>query len=117
MKIRRRPSVYDAIQWRGTNYREVYDWLMAYGGGMGDPGIDHRDKQTLVVTEHDNELVAHANDWFIQNDDGKLFVCDSAYFELHYDTVHDDYIETGETFNFQRCRGCGHFLDQCGCET
>lgn len=118
MKVRRKAVVLDGIQWLGTNYSEVHTWLMAFGGGLGDPGIEMQANDDLYVRDRDNEMLAKVGEWFIQEDDGFVFVCDSDEFKQFYDSVHKEYIEpNGPPVTFQHCTGCGHNLDQCDCET
>jgi hypothetical protein len=118
MKLRRKAVVLDAIQWKGDNYSDVYNWLMAFGGGLGDPGIEMHEDNHLHVRDRDKEMLAKVGEWFIQEDDGFVFVCDPDDFKQFYDPVHDDYVEPdGPPATFQWCKGCGHSLDQCDCDT
>jgi hypothetical protein len=94
MKVRRKAVVLDAIQWKGDNYSDVHKWLMAFGGGLGDPGIEMQAGDDLYVRDRDKD------------------------FKQFYDSVHSEYIEpNGPPATFQYCNGCGHNLDQCDCET
>lgn len=118
MKVRRKPVILDAIQWKGDNYGDVHAWLMKFGGGLGDPGIEMQANDDLYVRDRDNEMLAKVGEWFIQEDDGFVFVCDPDDFKQFYDPVHDEYEEGDHrAFTFQSCKGCGHFLDQCTCNT
>lgn len=90
---------------------------MAFGGGLGDPGIEMQSDGILQVRDRDKHMLAKVGEWFIQEDDGFVFVCDPDDFKQFYDQVHGDHEEPiGPPASFRSCRGCGHFLDQCECE-
>jgi len=133
-RYRRKPILIDAIQWSGINVEAVVNWA----GEMAlkhkkdpEPGkiiveeinkinfdLTSKPHILLTITTPDAKTIA-PHGWYIACDAGGMFFCLPAdMIERDYDKVHPEYIDDDEPMagTFQRCKGCGHHLDECDCE-
>jgi hypothetical protein len=60
----RENALVEAIQWRGTNYGELYKWVM--GWDLIDPGISNF-TDYLEVTTHYGSAILKEGDWLVRD--------------------------------------------------
>ena len=81
MKYRRKPVVIDAIQWRGDNYSEVFEFTE----GNAYPTKPHSD--TLAVTTLEGEVMATKGCYIIRGVNGEYYPCQEDIFNKTYEPV------------------------------
>ena len=83
MKYRKKPVVIDAVQWTGTNHREMFDFLTDYqctDQYMSAEGknfyIDHwKVPGGLVIKTLEGEHLANIGDYIIRGVHGEFYPC------------------------------------------
>jgi hypothetical protein len=92
---RKKPVVIQAVQWNGTNHREVYNFL---GGDPNEPMtstsfnfyIDYAKViGGLVIKTLEGEHVACIGDFIIKGVNGEYYPCKPDIFEKTYEEVWD----------------------------
>lgn len=81
MRYRKKPVVIDAIQWRGDNYSEVFEFT----GGNAYPAKSHSD--TLFVTTLEGEMKADKGCYIIRGINGDYYPCQEVTFKKIYEKV------------------------------
>jgi hypothetical protein len=95
MKYRKKPVVIDAVQWTGTNHREMFDFLTDYqctDQYMSAEGknfyIDHRKVPGgLVIKTLEGEHMANIGDYIIRGVHGEFYPCKPDIFRETYEEV------------------------------
>ena len=100
MKFRKKPVVIEAIQWTGTNIREIYTFMhespvidSAYSRSKWDDFEElHMNKPWHIMTLEDGpngeaKHVASVGDWVIQGVKGEFYPCKPDIFEATYERV------------------------------
>ena len=93
----KKPVVIEAIQFNGSNFKEVFDWVGQWqpeddGQGMwqADDGKGHL-LNALIVDTAEGEMRADPGDWIIREpfptSDRKFYPCKSDIFEPTYEEV------------------------------
>ena len=77
MKYRKKPVVIEAIQWDGTNYDEIDDW-------MGLNSTLEIDGQFIIPTLEGDMRVSEG-DWVIRGVNGEFYPCKPDIFEKTYE--------------------------------
>ena len=98
MKYRKKPVVVEAIQWNGTNDREMFDFLTNYektNDFISTSGenfyIDHEKvKGGLIIKTLEGEHIATIVDYIIKGVEGEFYPCKPDIFEKTYEMVGDD---------------------------
>ena len=96
-KYRKRPVVIEAIQFDGSNFKEIFDWVGQWqpeddGQGMwqADDGKGHL-LNALIVDTAEGEMRADPNDWIIREPfptgDREFYPCKPDIFEATYELV------------------------------
>lgn len=77
-----KPTVIEAIQWNGTNYDKIWEFIYpAYASGL-----DRKNNMfSLHTIERDYYVVE--GDYIIRGIDGEPYPCKSSVFEENYDLV------------------------------
>lgn len=83
--FRKKPVVIAAVQWDGTNYREVYEGLgvpedVLFRGEFGD----------LFIPTPEGDMRASRGDWIIRGVKGEFYPCKPDIFEATYDPIEGD---------------------------
>ena len=81
MKYRKKPVVIEAIQWDGTNYDEIGDW-------MGLNSTLEIDGQFIIPTLEGDMRVSEG-DWVIRGVNGEFYPCKPDIFEKTYEPAED----------------------------
>ena len=132
MRYRKKPVVIDAIQWTGINVEAVMSWAGEMALKYKRPQVpgkitvdeinrinfDMTHKPHIMLTIYTPDATTIApHGWYIACAENGMFFCLPAdTINRDYDKVHPEYIEPdGPAVVFQRCKGCGHFLDECDC--
>ena len=95
MKYRKKPVVIDALQWTGTNKREMFDFLTDYqctDQYMSAEGknfyIDHwKVPGGLVTKTLEGEHLANIGDYIIRGVCGEFYPCKPDIFKKTYEKV------------------------------
>lgn len=91
MKYRKKPVVVDAVQWTGSNHREMYDFLTGnvdgYIQASGDCFYIDHDKVAggLVIKTLEGEHIASTGDFIIKGVNGEFYPCKPDIFEKTYE--------------------------------
>lgn len=97
-RFRKKPVEVDAVQWKGTNIREVLDFCYAdkrWQEGIeseyvNGPGIGHVPPLgTLDIPTLEGTMTASAGDWIIRDVRGELYPCKPDVFEATYDSAEE----------------------------
>lgn len=83
------PTVVDAMQLDGTNYRSVYQWCADHGykPEILTSGIENAPRGfrfSADVSDTDEPQIAEEDEWVLLHEDGKWEVMDSSSFEITY---------------------------------
>jgi hypothetical protein len=133
-RYRKKPVFIDAIQWTGINVEAVTNWageMVLKHKKVPKPGqiiveeaqkinfdLSTKPHILLTISTWDGSKTNAPHGWFIVCGENGMFYCvDPSVIEKDYDKVHPEYVETDEpeAGTFQRCKSCGHFLDECDC--
>ena len=95
MRYRKKPVVIDAVQWTGTNHREMFDFLTDYqctDQYMSEEGknfyIDHwKVPGGLVIKTLEGEHLANIGDYIIRGVCGEFYPCKPDIFRETYEEV------------------------------
>lgn len=95
MKYRKKPVVIDALQWTGTNHREMFDFLTDYqctDQYISAEGknfyIDHwKVPGGLVIKTLEGEHLANIGDYIIRGVHGEFYPCKPDIFRETYEEV------------------------------
>lgn len=80
MKYRRKRCLIDAVQFTGSNYREL-------DGLVGTPTNWDGDPDQFLVQTPEGERTARVGDWLIRDERGALGVASPVIFEETYEPV------------------------------
>lgn len=92
-QYRKKPVVIDAVQWDGTNYREMFNFL---GGEDTDyitaSGLNfyidwHKVEGGLIIKTLEGEHIASLGDFIIKGVQGEFYPCKPDIFNLTYEKV------------------------------
>jgi hypothetical protein len=97
MKYRKKPVIIDAVQWTGTNHREMFDFLTSdtfVNETMTVNGdhfyIDHsRIEGGLIIKTLEGEHVATIGDYIIKGVKGEYYPCKEDVFHQTYEKVEE----------------------------
>ena len=78
MKYRKKPVVIEAIQWTGSNLKDVIEFL------GGESWMNGRD---LIIKTLEGELHASVGDFIIRGVAGEFYPCKPDIFEKTYEPV------------------------------
>ena len=81
MKYRKKPVVIEAIQWTGSNLKDVIEFL------GGESWMNGRD---LIIKTLEGDLHASVGDFIIRGVAGEFYPCKPDIFEKTYEKVEDD---------------------------
>lgn len=79
-KYRKKPVVIDAVQWNGTNKREIYDFC--------NSGLDcHVMGNGLLIKTLEGTMTASTGDYIIRGVSGEHYPCKPDIFSATYELV------------------------------
>ena len=83
MKYRKKPVVIDALQYNGTNFKEILEFI---------GGVDERDKidihhESIFIKTLEGDMEAKKGDWIIRGVRGEYYPCKPDIFEETYEKV------------------------------
>lgn len=78
-KYRKKPVEVEAIQWRGSNLKEILEF-------SSEAYID-KDNYTLKIHTLEGEMIANRGDYIIKGIEGEFYPCKQDIFEKTYDEV------------------------------
>lgn len=81
MKYRKKPVVIDAIQWTGSNFKEVCDFISSRAM--------HVDNGSLIIETLEGDMKASFGDYIIRGVKGEYYPCKPDIFEDTYERVED----------------------------
>jgi hypothetical protein len=84
MKFRKKPVVIEAIQWTGSNYEEVSEFMQTQRGTVD---IDDPLNPALLVHTTEGVMKASPGDWIIRGVKGEYYPCKPDIFEMTYEPV------------------------------
>ena len=84
MKYRKKPVVIEAVQWTGTNEKEIFQFLDAkeITNSVGLTFTGEIEIETL-----EGKMTGSLNDWIIRGVKGELYPCKPDIFEATYEAV------------------------------
>ena len=85
MKCRKKPVVVDAVQWIGSNYLEIKDFI----GITYLNRIDVSGDCKLIIPTLEGYHYASIGDWIIRGVQGEYYPCKPDIFEKTYERVTD----------------------------
>ena len=82
VKYRKRPVVIEAIQWSGSNWHLMLDWVKwQYGADV------FNDHGKLIIPTLEGDMTADEGDWVIRGIAGEFYPCKPDIFEATYEAV------------------------------
>jgi hypothetical protein len=83
----KRPVTVEAMQWTGTNWNEICDFLGVPENGHGDEETLRRDPSRMPVIIHtlEGDMRAELGDWIIRGVKGEHYPCKPDIFEATYE--------------------------------
>jgi hypothetical protein len=82
-KYKKKPVIIEAVQWLGSNYREIQEFAK---GSSRDLSREQREKQ-LVISTLEGDMLANLNDYIIKGIKGELYPCKPDVFEMTYEEI------------------------------
>ncbi len=79
MKYRRKPVVFDAIQWTGENFNEIRAFV-----GRDTP-LHQLGDDRLGIPTLEGVMTAHPGDWIIMGTRGEFWPCKPGVFAATYE--------------------------------
>jgi hypothetical protein len=79
-KFRKRPVIIDAIQWQGTNIRQLDEF-------GGERLIHPNEDGTLTIETLEGKYTAQKYDWIIRGVKNEVYPCKPDIFEQTYEEV------------------------------
>lgn len=90
MKFRKKPVVIEAIQWNGTNLREIIDFAGLHPSAKKWTWEEYSEvvaKEGLKIFTIEGPLMATVKDWIIRGVKGEYYPCKPDIFEATYEPV------------------------------
>jgi len=85
MKFRKKPVVIEAVQFTGSNFDEVLDFVKVSDRSYG---VSYASKE-IDISTLEGVMTASAGDWVIKGVNGEFYPCKPGIFEKTYDFVED----------------------------
>ena len=79
MKYIKKPIVIEAIQWDGSNYKEIK--------AFGDRNVQMINNDTVSITTLEGEHLGLKGDFIIKGVKGEIYPCKPDIFEMTYEKV------------------------------
>ena len=83
MRYKRKVDYVDAVRWTGENKEEVERFA------NGEIELSDFDRDYIVLTTPNGEVMAEKGDWICKDSLGKLYPCNSAVFRMTYEADTD----------------------------
>ena len=87
MRYRKKPVVIDAVQWTGTNHREMFDFLTDYQCTDQYMSAEGKVPGGLVIKTLEGEHLANIGDYIIRGVHGEFYPCKPDIFRKTYEEV------------------------------
>lgn len=87
-KFRKKPIEIDAIQYTGSNFFDVADWIRSFRVNPRD--IISQENTTLIVQTLENKMDAYPGWYIIRGVKGEFYSCEPEIFELTYEEVEEN---------------------------
>jgi hypothetical protein len=90
MKFRKKPVVIEAIQWNGSNFDEVMNFMQEFHGhkvAYEDAEEIAKKTKTLHINTLEGVMTATKNDWIIKGVKGEFYPCKPDIFKQTYESV------------------------------
>lgn len=78
MRYKRRIDYVDAVRWTGENKEEVEKFA------NGEVEISDFDRECIVITTPNGQVIAEKGDWICKDAIGKLYPCNPVVFRMTY---------------------------------
>ena len=91
MKFIKKPVAIEAIEWDGTNFSELQEWVGSDFGGIYDMTDS---APSLVIKTLEGKHLARMGDWIIKGVKGEFYPCKPDIFKQTYYTE-KEYAELG----------------------
>ena len=91
MKVRKKPVVVDAIQYKEDNHKDVYAFLHPE---LSRNDIDEIDSTNIsgyfFIYTLEGKMKANVGDWIIKGVNGEYYPCKPDIFEKTYEIIEED---------------------------
>lgn len=85
MKVRTKVREFEAIQWNGDNWPEVYHWIRKWD--IQDPGLDKLKNNSFTIRCGVDLQIVQLNYWIVRYGDESFEVLRPEVFEALYEPV------------------------------
>lgn len=82
MKVRKKPVTVDAIQFTGSNFKELEEFMPDTQGF-----INEKYPNILTIQTLEGNMTAQINDWIIKGVKGEYYPCKPDIFEITYEVI------------------------------
>lgn len=79
LKVKRRPTIQEAMQWRGDNLEQIKNWA-------GDSVIKGFNS-TLIIKTLEGRMLCELDDYIIKGIKGEFYVCKPDIFKEIYEVI------------------------------
>jgi hypothetical protein len=86
-KFRKKPVAIEALQFDGTNYTAIFDFMGHATGGRASASNPLQNK--IFIRTLEGEMTADAGDWIIKGVMGEFYPCKPDIFAATYEPVVD----------------------------
>jgi hypothetical protein len=89
-KYKKKPVIIDAIQWNGTNFDEIMNFIEDFHGNKFNYENEEEraiKEGTLFIQTLEGMHTANTNDWIIKGVAGEFYPCKPDIFEKTYELV------------------------------
>ena len=90
MKYRKKPVVVDALQWDGTNFDEICNFMQKfYGSKLNYENMSEHASKTgeLFIQSLEGVMRASKGDYIIKGIQGEFYPCKPDIFEVTYEKI------------------------------
>lgn len=84
-KFRKIPIVINAVQWIGTNFIEIDNFISE--GGKHCVHKTYPAKGIVIIETLEGQMTASLNDWIIKGVNGEFYPCKPDIFEKTYEYI------------------------------
>lgn len=86
-KFCKKPVVIEAVQWSGSNWHEILDFVVSQGGAIHTVQEDH--EFVVKVKTLEGEMTGRPTDWIIRGIAGEFYPCRDEIFQETYEEVEE----------------------------
>jgi len=86
MRFRKKPVVVEAIQWDGSNFGEIKEFV-GFGCVQHVKSWSREFDNTILIVTLEGDMRANVGDWIIRGVNGEFYLCKPDIFEQTYERV------------------------------